>query len=260
MTNALEVSGITFSYGRARVLNDVSFHVGAGEIVTVIGPNGAGKSTLLNIIARSHRLRRGRVMIAGRDTGRMRQSQVVRSGLVLVPEGRQVFSSLSVADNLVLGGYTRRRSGGAKATMDEVFTVFPRLAERRKQLAGTLSGGEQQMLAIGRALMSRPTIMLLDEPSLGLSPQMTARIMDVLGTLRKEQGLTIVLVEQNANAALALADRGYLLSGGEVVLEGAADALREDPAIRHIYLGGVASEAPVAAGIEQVLDAELAAE
>ncbi len=144
--------------------------------------------------------------------------------------------------------------------MDEVFTVFPRLAERRKQLAGTLSGGEQQMLAIGRALMSRPTIMLLDEPSLGLSPQMTARIMDVLGTLRKEQGLTIVLVEQNANAALALADRGYLLSGGEVVLEGAADALREDPAIRHIYLGGVASEAPVAAGIEQVLDAELAAE
>lgn len=241
MSTALEVSGLSFAYGRAQVLSDVSFNVDEGEIVTIIGPNGAGKSTLLNVIARSHRLRRGTVSIEGKSTAGMRQNRVVRAGLVLVPEGRQVFSSLSIADNLQLGGYTKRSERKTKQRMDEVYGYFPRLLERRDQLAGTLSGGEQQMLAVGRAYMSQPRVMLLDEPSLGLSPQMTAQVMAVLGKLRREANLTIVLVEQNANAALGLADRGYLLNGGEFVLQGSAKELRDDPTIRHIYLGGGAS-------------------
>ena len=254
MTTALNVKDLSFAYGRAQVLNGVSFNVDAGEIVTIIGPNGAGKSTLLNVLARSHRLRRGTVEVMGRNTGGMRQNQVVRSGLVLVPEGRQVFSTLSIADNLLLGGYTKRHERKTKQRMDEVYGYFPRLLERKDQLAGTLSGGEQQMLAVGRAYMSQPSVMLLDEPSLGLSPQMTAQVMAVLGKLRREAGLTIVLVEQNANAALALADRGFLLSGGEFVLEGTAAQLRDDPTIKHIYLGGSASSRPVSGGLGDALD------
>lgn len=256
MSAALDVSNVSFSYGRARVLRDVSFHAGAGEIITVIGPNGAGKSTLLNVIARSHRLRRGSVTVMGADTRSMRQAQVVKSGCVLVPEGRQVFATLSVEDNLQLGGYTRRRE--YKRLADEVYGYFPRLFERRSQLAGTLSGGEQQMLAVGRAYMSEPSVMLLDEPSLGLSPQMTAQVMAVLGKLRRDRGLTIVLVEQNAHAALGLADRGYLLSGGEFVLEGTASELRADPMIQHIYLGGGASSEPVVSPIEAKPNDDLA--
>ncbi len=254
MTTALTVKDLSFAYGRAQVLNGVSFSVEAGEIVTIIGPNGAGKSTLLNVLARSHRLRRGSVEVMGRSTDGMRQNQVVRSGLVLVPEGRQVFSTLSIADNLLLGGYTKRSEHKTKQRMDEVYGYFPRLLERKDQLAGTLSGGEQQMLAVGRAYMSQPSVMLLDEPSLGLSPQMTAQVMAVLGKLRREAGLTIVLVEQNANAALGLADRGFLLSGGEFVLEGSAAQLRDDPTIKHIYLGGSASSRPVAGGLGDALD------
>lgn len=257
MSTALEVKDLSFSYGRAQVLNGVSFDAEEGEIVTIIGPNGAGKSTLLNVIARSHRLRRGSVQVMGKNTAGMRQNQVVRSGLVLVPEGRQVFATLSVADNLELGGYTKRTERKTKQRMDEVYGYFPRLLERKDQLAGTLSGGEQQMLAVGRAYMSQPSVMLLDEPSLGLSPQMTAQVMSVLGKLRRETGLTIVLVEQNANAALALADRGYLLSGGEFVLEGSAAQLRDDPTIRHIYLGGAASSRPVEGALGAALDREL---
>lgn len=238
MNKAVEVSNVSFAYGRAQVLRDVSFHADEGEIVTIIGPNGAGKSTLLNIIARSHRLRRGTVSVGGVGTNAMRQAQVVKTGCVLVPEGRQVFSTLSVEDNLRLGGYTKRRD--FKRLVDEVYGYFPRLLERRDQLAGTLSGGEQQMLAVGRAYMSEPSVMLLDEPSLGLSPQMTAQVMAVLGKLRRDRGLTIVLVEQNAHAALGLADRGYLLNGGEFVLEGTALELRDNPTVQRIYLGGAA--------------------
>lgn len=252
MNRAVDVTNVSFSYGRARALKDVSFHADAGEIVTIIGPNGAGKSTLLNVIARSHRLRRGGVSVAGVDTKSMRQAQVVKTGLVLVPEGRQVFSALSVEDNLQLGGYTNRKN--FRRLLEEVYGYFPRLLERRDQLAGTLSGGEQQMLAVGRAYMSEPSVMLLDEPSLGLSPQMTAQVMAVLGKLRRDRGLTIVLVEQNAHAALGLADRGYLLSGGEVVLEGTSDELRDNPIIQHIYLGGGASAAPIPPSIESALD------
>lgn len=241
MATALEVKGVSFSYGRAVVLDDVSIVADEGEIVTIIGPNGAGKSTLLNVIARSHRLRAGSVSIRGRDTSGFSQAAVVTQGCVLVPEGRQVFSTLSVADNLLLGAYTNRRAG--KQLIDEVYSIFPRLREREKQHAGTLSGGEQQMLAIGRALMSEPAVLLLDEPSLGLAPQVTQRIMSVLAELRERTGMTIVLVEQNAHAALDLADRGYLLSGGRIVLEGRSDELQADATIQHVYLG--ASPDPV---------------
>lgn len=255
MTAALAVDGVSFAYGRTRVLYDVSLHVGRAEIVTVIGPNGAGKTTLLNVIARSHGLHHGRVMLGDVDTSRMRQAHVVKSGCVLVPEGRQVFSTLTVDDNLQLGGYTKRRQ--QKSLIEEVYGYFPRLLERRRQLAGTLSGGEQQMLAVGRAYMSSPAVMLLDEPSLGLSPQMTAQVMAVLGKLRQERGLTVLLVEQNAHAALALADRGYLLNGGRIVLEGTSEHMQKDPTIQRIYLGGAATDSPPDSTTASVLDHEL---
>lgn len=242
MTRALEVTGINYSYGRAQALYDVTFHADEGKIITIIGPNGAGKSTLLNVVARSHRLRDGKVHVMGTDTAGMGQAAVVQHGCVLVPEGRQVFASLSVRDNLLLGNYATRRRVKAADRMSDVFEIFPRLLERESQLAGTLSGGEQQMIAIGRALMSDPKVILLDEPSLGLAPQITARIMQVLGQLRRQAGTTIVLVEQNARAALDLADRGYLMSQGHVLLEGSAADLKADPTIQHIYLGAAPDE------------------
>ncbi len=233
---ALEVSGLGFSYGRARVLDDVDLVVQEGEIVTLLGPNGAGKSTLLNVVARGLRLREGRVSVFGDDTAQDRQADVVRRGCVLVPEGRQVFASMTVSDNLLLGRYVRRREPGAQADLERVYALFPRLSERSGQLAGTMSGGEQQMLAIGRALMGRPRLVLLDEPSLGLSPQMVQRIMGALAQLRAE-GLTLVLVEQNATAALQLADRGYLLQTGRMISAGTSAELRADPAVQRVYLG-----------------------
>lgn len=233
----LEVEGLEFRYGRATVLDGVSLNVEQGEIVTVIGPNGAGKSTLLNVVARSLKPRRGVLRLAGDDSRQASQADVVRSGCILVPEGRQVFASLSVRDNLLLGRFTRRRQPGVDEELEHVYSLFPRLQEREKQLAGTLSGGEQQMLAIGRAIMGKPRLMLLDEPSLGLSPQFVHRIMGALSTLRDE-GLTILLVEQNARAALELADRGYLMQTGRVVAEGSSAQLKADPMIQHVYLGG----------------------
>ena len=233
----LSVRGLGKKFGGFKALNGFDLDIGVGERIGVIGPNGAGKSTLLNVVARSHRLKTGTVTVLGANSAAFSQAAVVKHGCVLVPEGRQVFSSLSVRDNLILGGYTDRRAGNTKPLMSTVFEIFPRLEERADQFSGTLSGGEQQMLAIGRAIMSQPRVMLLDEPSLGLAPQMTMRIMAVLAQLREERGLTIVLVEQNAHAALDLADRGYLLSGGEVVLEGSSAALRADKTIQHVYLG-----------------------
>jgi branched-chain amino acid transport system ATP-binding protein len=241
---ALEVSGLGFSHGRARVLDDVDLVVQEGEIVTLLGPNGAGKSTLLNVVARGLRLREGRVSVFGDDTAQDRQADVVRRGCVLVPEGRQVFASMTVADNLLLGRYVRRREPGAQADLERVYALFPRLSERSGQLAGTMSGGEQQMLAIGRALMGRPRLVLLDEPSLGLSPQMVQRIMGALAQLRAE-GLTLVLVEQNATAALQLADRGYLLQTSRVISAGTSAELRADPAVQRVYLGSAELPAPV---------------
>jgi branched-chain amino acid transport system ATP-binding protein len=238
----LEVKGLAFRYGRATVLDGIDLTVGKGEIVTVIGPNGAGKSTLLNVVARSLRPRDGSIKVAGEETRGLNQAGMVKLGCILVPEGRQVFASLDVRDNLLLGRYTRRRESGLHDELDHVYHVFPRLKEREKQLAGTLSGGEQQMLAIGRAIMGKPGLMLLDEPSLGLSPQFVHRIMGALSTLRDE-GLTILLVEQNARAALELADRGYLMQTGRVVTEGSAALLKADPTVQRVYLGGAAPTA-----------------
>lgn len=250
---ALEIQDLSFSYGRARVLRDVSLVVDKGEVVTVIGPNGAGKSTMLSVVAGVLRAQRGSVHVHGRDITGMKQPSRVRSGLVLVPEGRQVFSSLSVEDNLRLGAYARRRKASFEKELKEVFEVFPRLADRRDQLAGTLSGGEQSMLAIGRALMGKPNLLLLDEPTLGLSPQMTHLIMTTLGQLRSE-GHTIVLVEQNALAALKLADRGYLLHTGEVVRSGTSEELMADDFVRHVYLGSTPESGATVAG--ETLDRE----
>jgi branched-chain amino acid transport system ATP-binding protein len=242
----LDVRGLHFSYGNARVLEDVDLYVERGEIVTLIGPNGAGKSTLLNVVSHALRPKSGRIELDDVDVTRAQQSAMVRSGCILVPEGRQVFTSLTVEDNLLLGGYVHRRGrGGADADLPKVYELFPRLAERSKQLAGTLSGGEQQMLAVGRAMMGRPKLMLLDEPSLGLSPQMVHRIFDALSQLR-DQGLTILLVEQNALAALRLADRGYLLQNGQVIAQGTSEELANDPMVRHVYLGSSPDQRPVA--------------
>jgi branched-chain amino acid transport system ATP-binding protein len=241
----LDVRGLHFSYGNARVLEDVDLYVERGEIVTLIGPNGAGKSTLLNVVSHALRPKSGRIELDDVDVTRAQQSAMVRSGCILVPEGRQVFTSLTVEDNLLLGGYVHRRGrGGADSDLPKVYELFPRLAERSKQLAGTLSGGEQQMLAVGRAMMGRPKLMLLDEPSLGLSPQMVHRIFDALSQLR-DQGLTILLVEQNALAALRLADRGYLLQNGQVIAQGTSEELANDPMVRHVYLGSAPDERPV---------------
>jgi branched-chain amino acid transport system ATP-binding protein len=256
---ALEIDNVEFAYGRAQVLNGISFSVDEGEIVTIIGPNGAGKSTLLNVLARSFRMRSGAVRLFGQDTGNYSQSTMVREGLVLVPEGRQVFAALKVEDNLQLGAYQKRRAPKSeeREVVERVFELFPRLKDRRNQLAGTLSGGEQQMLAVGRAMMARPRVMLLDEPSLGLAPQVTAKIMDVLAQLRREEGLTIVLVEQNAIAALNLADRGFLLSGGDFIVQGTAKELRDNPQVQHVYLGGTADDSPLPPEIQVTVDKEV---
>ena len=238
--NTLDIRDLRFRFGHATVLDSIDLTVDNGEIVTVIGPNGAGKSTLLNVVARSLKARDGSIKIHDRETRGLKQADLVKLGCILVPEGRQVFSSLDVNDNLLLGRFTRRRESGLSDELDHIFEIFPKLKERSKQLAGTLSGGEQQMLAIGRAIMGKPKLMLLDEPSLGLSPQVVHRIMSALGALRDE-GLTILLVEQNARAALELADRGYLMQNGKVITTGTAAELKANPTVQRVYLGGAPS-------------------
>ena len=235
----LSVRSCESGYGDLRIIKGVSLHVGAGEIVTLIGANGAGKSTLLKTIAGLIRPSAGEIVFDGRPIQRLRPHRVAFTGLTLVPEGRQLFAPLSVEDNLILGGYTRYRRGEtawARAQLERVYALFPILAERRRQLAGTLSGGEQQMAAIGRALMAGPRLMMLDEPSLGLAPLVTRTIIDALAELRR-QGTTILLVEQNARAALGIADRGYVMETGSLLLEGRAVELMENPDVRRAYLG-----------------------
>ena len=231
----LEVAGLSVAYGKVLALRDVSLRVGAGSIVTVIGPNGAGKTTLLCAIAGLLRSQ-GNIRCFGESAAPWPVEQRVARGLVLVPEKRELFAAMSVADNLRLGAFVRRREGGAKATLAEVYVRFPRLAERRDQLAGTLSGGERQMLALGRALMSRPRLLLLDEPSLGLAPLMVREIFAIVAEL-KSAGVAILLVEQNARAALQIADYGYVLEAGELALEGEAAALASNPRVVASYLG-----------------------
>jgi branched-chain amino acid transport system ATP-binding protein len=233
----LEIRDLHVAYGKVEAVHGVSLSVEAGRIVTVIGPNGAGKTTLLAAII-GLLPSRGTIAFAGGDIGRMAVEQRVAQGLCLVPEQRELFAAMSVADNIELGAFQRYRSRDRSIdrTRDEVYQRFPRLAERQAQLAGTLSGGERQMLALGRALMAQPKLLLLDEPSLGLAPLVVREIFNIIGSLRAS-GVAILLIEQNARAALQIADHGYVLEMGEVATEGASDALSRDPRVAATYLG-----------------------
>ncbi len=233
--DVLQVETLSAGYSRVEVLHGVSLSVGARRIVAIVGPNGAGKTTLMHAIM-GLLPRTGQVAFMGQDAGDT--GWLVRRGVVLVPETRALFTDMSVEDNLLLGGFARWRQGARdlRSTMDDVFAIFPRLAERRRQAAGTLSGGERQMLALGRALMGRPTLLLLDEPSLGLAPKVAQEIFRVIATLR-QRGISILLVEQNARAALQLADYGYVLEMGRVALHGPCTALAEDTRVIETYLG-----------------------
>jgi len=235
---ALAVGSLTAGYGRVAVLHDIDLHVADGEMVTVVGANGAGKSTLLKVIAGLVPARRGTVSFEGRDITRLKAERRVDLGMALVPEGRRLFGPLTVAENLELGAYSRRRSGpeALDRVRETVFDLFPQLSERSAQPAATLSGGEQQMLAIGRALMSSPRLLLLDEPSLGLAPLVVKEIFAALDRLRAD-GVTVLLVEQDARLALKHADRGYVLRTGGVALSGTAADLVADDDVRLIYLG-----------------------
>ncbi len=233
----LKLESVQISYGAIQAVRDVSLEIRAGEIVTIIGANGAGKSTLLKGVAGLEPLQGGRVTFDGRDITQVAAHQRVGLGLALSPEGRGVFADQTVYDNLVLGGYTRRRDPAAVTEgVERGYRLFPRLRERREQLAGTLSGGEQQMLAMARALMSEPRLLCLDEPSLGLAPLIVQDIFAAICRLR-DDGLTIVLVEQMANQALGVADRAYVLETGRITLSGSGAELLRDPNVRAAYLG-----------------------
>ncbi|MBC7801742.1 MAG: ABC transporter ATP-binding protein [Gemmatimonadaceae bacterium] len=233
----LEIADLHVSYGGIGAVHGVSLTVGAGQIVTVIGPNGAGKTTLLNAVM-GVQPGRGAVRFQGADVGRLQIEGRVRAGMCLVPEKRELFATLSVEDNLRLGGFRHRRAGAAAArtSLDDVYALFPRLLERRPQLAGTLSGGERQMLAMGRALMAKPDLLMLDEPSLGLAPLIVREIFRIIAGLRA-RGCAILLVEQNARAALQVSDHGYVLETGQVVLHGPSAELAGDPRVIETYLG-----------------------
>ncbi|MCE2949786.1 MAG: ABC transporter ATP-binding protein [bacterium] len=232
----LSVRAMALGYRSIVAVRGIDLDVGAGELVAVIGANGAGKTTSLKGIAGALPVRAGSIVLDGEDITRLPVHERVRRGLSLVPEGRGIFARLTVAENLDMGAYLRRDAAGVLADLDRSYTLFPRLGERRRQLAGTLSGGEQQMLAIARALMGRPRLLLLDEPSMGLAPLVTQRIFDTIRSIAAER-VSILLVEQNARAALELAARAYVLEGGCITLAGAAGELLSSDAVRRAYLG-----------------------
>jgi branched-chain amino acid transport system ATP-binding protein len=231
----LEVEGLHVAYGTHDAVSGIDLHVGPGELVALLGANGAGKSSTLRAVSGLVRPRAGQVRLDGRRIDRFPAHEVVRSGVSHVPEGRRVFASLSVQDNLEVGGYTDRRQ--LPRALEQVYELLPVLAQRRSQAAGTLSGGEQQLLALGRALMSSPQVLLLDEPSTGLAPQAVQAVLGVVAGLAA-QGTAVLLVEQDVGIALDLAARGYVLETGRVVASGSAAALRDDPALQEAYLGG----------------------
>jgi branched-chain amino acid transport system ATP-binding protein len=231
----LELERIDVFYGRIQALRGVSLHVDEGEIVTLIGANGAGKTTTLRAISALTPANAGHVRLRGEDVTRLQAEEIVAKGVGHAPEGRRIFSRMTVMENLSLGAYIRR-DGATRADLDRVFTLFPRLKERQRQLGGTLSGGEQQMLCIGRALMSRPKVLLLDEPSLGLAPLMVDTIFTVIRDINQE-GTTVLLVEQNALKALGIANRGYVLETGRIVKEGTSRGLMDSPDVQRAYLG-----------------------
>ena len=233
----LQIDALEVRYGAIEALKGISLHVDAGEVVTIIGGNGAGKSTLMKAVSGLEPAHAGSIRFAGQDITRVPGHQRVALGIAQSPEGRQVFSDQSVRDNLMLGAYHRKASTAEiEADIEAQFAAFPRLRERQDQMAGTMSGGEQQMLAIARALMARPQLLLLDEPSLGLAPLIVKEIFGIIRGL-KTQGVTILLVEQMANQALAVAERGYVLETGRITLQGEGRALRRDPQVRAAYLG-----------------------
>jgi branched-chain amino acid transport system ATP-binding protein len=233
-TPMLQVENVEVRYGSVPAIHDLSLEINQGEIVTVLGANGAGKTTTLRMISGLHRPYSGRVLFEGEEIQKRPAHELVGLGLSHVPEGRHIFATMSVRENLDMGAFGRR--GSLKDDFDHVYSLFPVLGERQKQIGGTLSGGEQQMLAIGRALMARPRLLLLDEPSLGLAPMIITSIFQIIETIRSE-GVTVMLVEQNANQALRIADRGYVLETGHVVYQDSAAALLSDDRIRRAYLG-----------------------
>jgi branched-chain amino acid transport system ATP-binding protein len=232
----LTLKSVQAGYGRLPVLKGISLHVRAGEVVTLIGGNGAGKTTTLRTICGLLPVRKGSIDFSGQELTQLAPERIVGLGLALVPEGRRVFRSLSVIANLELGAYHRTDKRQVARDLEELRERFPLLKERGHQSAGTLSGGEQQILAIGRALMARPRLLMLDEPSMGLAPRMVTQVYDILRQL-KQSGTTILLVEQNVRAALKVADRGYVLETGRIILDGAAAELKEDPEVQRAYLG-----------------------
>jgi branched-chain amino acid transport system ATP-binding protein len=235
----LKILNLEAGYGQLRVLKGISLHVLPGEAVAIIGANGAGKTTLLKTIAGVLRPRSGKIMFNKQDISIVPLEKIVETGCCLVPEGRHVFSTMTVKENLLLGAYHRQRNGDSAniaASLKQVYKLFGILEERANQLAGTLSGGQQQMLAIGRALMSGPKLLMMDEPSLGVAPLLVKSIYQTIANLKRE-GLTILLVEQNARAALALADRGYVFETGQIVLEGTSRDLSDNPEVQRAYLG-----------------------
>ena len=235
----LRIKNLHAYYGRIKALDNVSLHVRPGEIVSLIGANGAGKSTILNTISGLIRCSQGEIKFEGREINKLRPEKIVAAGISQVPEGRQIFGPLTVLENLELGAFLRFKKKEKEAIardLDWVFQLFPRLKERSGQIAGTLSGGEQQMLAIGRALMAKPKLLLLDEPSMGLAPLIVKDIMNTVSELRRS-GVTVLMVEQNARASLTISDRGYVLETGRVVLQGPSDELMNDSDVKRAYLG-----------------------
>ena len=237
MATILKVDDINVYYGSIHAIKGISFQVEEGEVVTLIGANGAGKSTTLNTISGLLRSKTGSIEFLGKSLTGVPAHKVVAQGLALVPEGRRIFLQMSVQENLEMGAFTRKGGDNIKDDLEKIYELFPRLKERLKQTAGTLSGGEQQMLAMGRALMSHPKLLMLDEPSMGLAPILVEQIFEIIENLHKA-GTTILLVEQNAQAALSVADRGYVLETGKIVTTGTGQQLLESPEIKKAYLGG----------------------
>ena len=234
----LQIKDIDVYYGNIQALRGISLEVNEGEIVTLIGANGAGKSTLLKTISGLLKPKKGSIEYLGSNIDGKQAQSIVKAGISHVPEGRRVFANMTVEENLELGAYLRKDRDGIKKDLQHVYELFPRLLERRKQLSGTLSGGEQQMLAMGRALMSKPKLIILDEPSMGLAPLMVKNIFNIIEMVNKE-GVTVLLVEQNANMALSVADRAYVLETGSIVLSGTAKELQESEEVKAAYLGGL---------------------
>ena len=236
--NILNVNDLNVYYGGIHAIKNISFHIKKGEIVSLIGANGAGKTSTLHAISGLVPIKSGEISLNGENVTNIDAHKLVSRGMAHVPEGRRIFTELTVLENLEMGAFTRNDAEQIKKDMEHMFSLFPRLAERKKQLAGTMSGGEQQMLAMARALMSSPSLLLLDEPSMGLAPLLVQEIFNIIERINKEENVTVLLVEQNANMALSIADRGYVLETGKIILEGTGKELLTNPDIKKAYLGG----------------------